>query len=398
MRRLRLFYRTMLFALCALFVLSAPSAVRGHAAGLSEANQPAVTEVSTVMGENSIRYPQLSGMADPSIQSAINDAIVEKAKIAQRMITLSTLKGGGIGLTVTYDAYLSAGVFSTVISAYGAMENGRSGQEYTALSYDLTTGNELTMADLFSDPDAAASFMETTLENTIGDDLSAYLVNASLSPLPTDQFYLGADGITFYYPPQQFSWLSGYSGAAQFTYDELTDYLITDPAALPARLGALPQTLGDAQIKADIVKAVTDGQLPHIPVKLGDAIADLVARYRLLRQPDEYPGGKYYQLEAPMFRQVLVLSDALTTGYADSKVQGVMSLRTNLYGIQTGVTSRARWRQILGEPDSSVAFDDDMAYDYGLPAGTADYYTISGRQLLLYADENDLLYAIRLTE
>ena len=107
------------------------------AAETAQPQTPTVQDVATVIGENAIHYPQLSGMADEKYQQSINDAIVEKANIAQRMVTLSTLQAGGSGLQVTYKAYLKADIFSTVISAKGILENGRSGQVYTALNYDL---------------------------------------------------------------------------------------------------------------------------------------------------------------------------------------------------------------------------------------------------------------------
>jgi hypothetical protein len=240
--------------------------------------------------------------------------------------------------------------------------------------------------------------METILTDTYLDELSSYLENAELTPLPTDSFTLDADGITFYYPASQFKLLSGYCGAAEFNYDELSDFLITDADALPARLGALPQALSDAEIKANVEAAVQAGRLPRIKATLGESMADVIARYRLLRDPDQYPGGRYFQLEAPAFRQVLVLSDALTSGWQNSVVEGLMSFRTDLYGLKTGVTPRSRWLAILGEPQSTVAFDADLAYNYGLPTGTADYYAYGSRMLLMYADADDVLYAVRLTK
>ena len=71
----------------------------------AEPEQPTVKDVSTVIGDNAVSYPQLEGLSDEKIQQAINNSIVEKAKIAQRMVTLSTLKSGSSGLQVRYEAY-----------------------------------------------------------------------------------------------------------------------------------------------------------------------------------------------------------------------------------------------------------------------------------------------------
>lgn len=381
---------------CAVLLLCACPAVNPAWAS-QPAGSPEVRAVETELNGNAVRYPQLVGLADEAVQQAINDAVVEQGKIAQRMVTLSLLKDGGAGLQVTYEAFLGGGVFSTVLSAKGVMENGRTGQEYAAMSFHLATGQPVTLDELFTDPDAAVSRMEDVLLSTYLDELSSYLENSDLTPLPRESFNLDADGITFYYPYRQFALLSGYCGAAQFCYDELAGELRTDTDALPAKLGAITPPRAQDEIRQLIEQTVSQGALPHISARLGDGMADLIGRYRLLRTPDQYPGGRYFQLEAPSFRQVLVLSDALSGGWDNSRVEGLLSYRANLFGLQCGVTSSGAWHAILGEPDSSVAFDEALAYDYGLIPGTADYYSFGERQLLLYAGEDGVLYAVRLT-
>ena len=356
-----------------------------------------IAEVSTEIGENFVRYPQLEGMGNTALQQAINDEIVTEANIVQRLVSLSTLQQGGVGLQVTYTAYLNNSLLSVVISAKGMMGNHRSGHQYTALAYDLRSGERLLFSDFFSDPDAAAAWMEDQLAD-YADDLSIYLEYADVTPLPVDSFSFDDSGITFYYPYQQFALLSEYSGAAQFQYGELQSFLIQQSGSIPSLLGAVMPQYSDAQIKEAIEAIAEQGTLPAVPAKLNDSLTDLIDAYRLVRTPDQYPGGRYFQLEAPQFRQVLLMSDALTSGWEASVVEGILSTRMNLYGIQTGVTTQERYRQILGEPSASVALDSSMASDYGLPEGTMDYYTVSGRQLMLYTDTNGVLYAVRLSK
>ena len=111
--------------LCALVVLML--LLHAVSAIAAEMGKPAVREVATVIGTSAVRYPQLEGLADAAVQERINNAIVERAKVAQRMVTLATLKPGGTGLQVSYGAYLNGDVFSAVVSAVGIMENGRAG-------------------------------------------------------------------------------------------------------------------------------------------------------------------------------------------------------------------------------------------------------------------------------
>ena len=352
-----------------------------------------IDEIATEIGDNYVRYPQLSGMADAAVQQAVNDDIVNEAKIAQRLITLST----GASLQVDSKPYLKNHLFSIVISAKGIMENFRKGHEYTALAYDLNTGTRVQLGDIFTDPDAAITWMEDQLLSGYADELSIYLEYAELTPLPAQSFAFDENGLTFFYPSDQFLLLNGYSGAVQFQYGELQDFLIADPGGVPARLDIVQPAYTDAQIKANIEAAAADGALPDIPVRLDDSIPALIDMYRLVRKPDLSPNGRYFQLEDPAFRGVIVLSDALTSSYDNSTVEGILAMRLNFYGLRTGVTTRDRWLDMLGEPSPSVFLEASYAADYGLPVGTADYYTVSGRQLMLYSDTNDVLYAVRLT-
>lgn len=392
MRMFLLWRRTVLIALCC-FILLLASAALGEVSTAT----PSVLAVETIIGENRVRYPQLQGMGN-EIEQSINNAIVERGKIAQRMVTLATLQPGGTGLQVDFEAFLEGDVFSAVINARGVMENGRNGQAYVALCYHLSTGEPLTLDDFFTDPELAVSYMEETLEETYPDELGSYVENGALTPLPRDSFSIDSDGITFYYDQDQFSLVTGTSGAAHFYFDELNDYLLSENDALPVTLALRSVPLRDEQIKAAIAYKVSLGELPHIRAKLGDPMQALIDEYRLLREPDQYPGGRYCQLEAPMFRQILILTDALAKGFENSKVLGLLSYRCNLFGIQTGSTTQERWREILGTPESTVDFDEMLAYTYGLPVGTADYYTFESSQLFLYADEDSLLYAVRLTQ
>lgn len=155
-----------LIFLCAFMVQPSAFATVTQLASDSETDI-AIRDVATVIGDNSVCYPQLEGMADTALQQQINDTIVNDANIAQRLAVLSTLQAGGKGLQVTYTAYLDNRLFSVVIIAKGMLEAYRSEQEYTALCFDLSSGARLTLADLFIDPDAAVAWMERSLQTVM---------------------------------------------------------------------------------------------------------------------------------------------------------------------------------------------------------------------------------------
>lgn len=276
------------------------------------------------------------------------------------------------------------------------MPNGRQGQTNTALTYDLSTGERLTLDALFTDSATAVSTMEEWTVASLESEMTGYTEHNAVSPLPVDSFTLDEDGLTFWYAADQLQWLSGFSGACQFRYDELQSLLLSDQDGLPDRLGLLDEALSPRKAAELIAKSAEAGKLPHLPVALGDAIPQVTEAYRLSRTPDEFPGGRYFVLEAPAFRDILVISDNLAGDDAHSVVEGIQQRRGGLAGLMIGTAVRQDWQAILGQPQETQTMSESMAYDYGLPAGQYDLYLFGENELRLYANENGVLSAIQL--
>ena len=385
-----MFKRFLCLALLAAGVLGASAA--------SAASAVEVGEVRTQIGDAYVAYPQLEGLEDEAVMKAVNDDIVLSADIASHLITLATLGESTWGLKVDYETYLQGDVFSTVISAKGKMPTGREGHAYTALTYDLLTGQRLTPQALFTDADAAAETLGAMAEASLSRELSDYLDHSAITPLPLSSFTVNADGVTFWYASDQLSYLSGYSGACQFFYEELDGLLRTDEEGLAVRIGAWPRSYTASRTKSLIETCVSEGWLEHIPVQMGQPMTELTQLYRLVRTPDAFPGGRYFVLEAPVFRDVLVISDSLEAGYEHSVVEGIQLRRGGLYGLMIGQTESSYWREALGEPQEVIAFSENMAYDYGLPVGESDVYHFGAYELRLHADETGVLRAIQLCQ
>lgn len=346
-----------------------------------------VKDVTTAIGENHVSYPQLSGMADEKLQSRINDDVVLRSDVSGHLMTLITLGSSGTGLQVDYRAAIVDDVFSVVISAKGKLPKVRDGHVYTALSYDLATGERLTLADLFTDVELAVSQMEEMAENSLSEEWSEYSEYCDIKPLPRDSFTLDDAGITFWYPSQQFRTQSGMAGAVQFRYEEL-DGLWKKTKA---------ESLPDSEWKQRISQSVQDGIIPHLDVKMGQTMNELADAFHLLRTPDAFPGGRYYLFEDPAFRDICILSDVLYTNPDDSVVEGIQMRRGGLHGLVVGKALRDTWLGMLGNPEQSFRLSESMAFDYGLPVGSCDLYRFGQNELRLYADENGTLCAIQLS-
>lgn len=353
----------------------------------AHAQEITVEAVSTRFGENGVSYPQLKGMEDEAVQKKINDDIVLSSGVTTHMITMATLGGSSVGLNVEYQVCLMTDeVFSALISAKGKLPGRRDGQEWTALTYDLRTGERLSLEQVFTDVNEVIAKMEQIAEASLSEEFSGYMEYADVLPLPVDSFTLDENGITFWYPWDQFSLLSGYSGACQFWTEELDGLWRGET-----------QDMTDEQIREAIARTVRQGKLPKVPVAMGESMQEAAESYRLLRTPDEFPGGRYFVMEDPKFRQVLLLSDNLYADYEQSVVEGIQLRRGGLCGLLIGQTEQNRWRAILGQPEKTVDFSENMAYDYNLPAGQYDVYRFGENELRLHADENGVLCAVQLS-
>lgn len=352
-----------------------------------QAEEAVVIPNITQMGENRIAYPQLEGLDDSLIQEKINSDIVLSANVSGMLMTMVTLDRESKLLAMDYEVcLLNDKVFSVLISARGRQPGKRDGHTWTALSYDLSTGEKLTLDQLFADADEAVVQMEAMAEASLSEELNGYMEFSDILPLPVESFTLDQTGITFWYPQEQFSFFSGFSGACQFWYEELDGLWME--SITPERT--------DEQIRSETEAAVSKGTIPGVPVQMGESILNVCERYRLLRTPDEFPGGRYFLMEDPRFRDVCVLSDSLYTDYDQSVVEGVQLRRGGLCGLIVGQTTQERWRDVLGQPEKTVAFTENMAYDYNLPAGSYDVYRFGNNELRLHADENGVMCAVQL--
>ena len=123
---------------------------------------------------------------------------------------------------------------------------------------------------------------------------------------------------------------------------------------------------------------------------------EIADAYRLLRTPDEFPGGRYFIMEHPVFRSIMLISDSITSSYEQSVLEGIQLRRGGLYGLMIGSTNRQEWLSLLGTPASTITMTESMAYDYGLCEGTYYIYHYGGNELRLYADRDGILCAIQL--
>ncbi len=381
-------FLTVLAGICLAAVLAAGAAGEG----------PVLEEKKLELAGSSLSFPAVSGMEDETLQEAVNSRIREDLGVdgyLQRMNALISDEGRSI--TVGWNGGIAGDVFSCLLDAEGAVKSLRSSHEWTWSSVDLRDGHEIQLDELFANPEAAREGLEMYLEETVEPELSPHLGNSALTPLP-EGFRLERTGLTLLYGADQLSTLSDRAGAVKIGWNEIREYTDWSEDGIPARIGAAEMVTLTAESAVRIREMAESGQLPDIPVKIGDSVREWTDRARLLNDPEEYSGGRMFELEGAAFRNVCLLSDAVSSGWDESRVQGIRTDRGCIWGLCIGETRTEEWRRVLGEPDNT-AFLDEAAAEYARTvSGTCDYYQFGGYRLQLQADADGILANITLME
>ena len=364
---------------------------------LASAGSPDVNDVGLDLLGSSVHYPQVSGLANPDAQAAVNAAIMEKGRINDRLTRMAMLANSPVKLNVSYSCTLENDVFSCAILAEGAVETSRATQVWSTVNMNLFTGEEITFADLFTDAEAAAAFIESYLDEQLAPELSAHLAAGSLTPIP-ETFTISPTGLTLYYDIDDFRTLSDKAGTVTILWTELRDFLALDMGG-PLYDLRVERHIGPGIDGPEYIRSsLAEGAFIGIPAVLGHPVQELIDRHALLTDPDIYEGGRMIALEDGAFRQVWLLTDALTEEFDYSIVQGIRADRLNFYGLCTGYTTIDMWRGALGTPDTTLTVDENRAESWRIVPGTSDYYTFGDYRLRLHADESGVLRSVFLTK
>ena len=366
-------------------------------AALAEQPGPALVDGGLELSGSSVHYPQLTGMADEVLQQQLNDRILAAGDIENRLTRLALLMQSPVSMQVTYRATMAGDVLSCVFSALGAVTDERATHVWSAVNVDLADGSDIAFDRLFTDEEGLRRDLEEYLDYGVGPELSAHLRNSELTPVP-EVFGLTETGLTLYYPMEQLSTLSDRAGAVTILWYELREHLRLEDGDILPRIGARDMLVPAPDSGEKIRTAVEAGTLPGVPVTLGGSVQEATDTYRMLTDPDLYQDGRMFALEDAAFRQVWLLTDALTEKTWDkSVIKGLRADRFNLWGLYPGLDRQAV-EAMLGQPDTVLTLDADMADAYRLVPGESLYYNYTGVQLRLHFDAEGLLTSLIITQ
>lgn len=389
--------RHIVFCLVTAVMLAALALFAAPAEEAGQGTDALFEEKGLELGECSVKYPVLrEGAAAEELRQTINDRILEDGHVRDYLTRVSQLISGG-SLQVGWSGTVMGDVFSFVMSAEGAVVNPRPAFVWTAGNIDLRDGHEVTWEELFPDPKAARETVEAYLEEEVAPELSAHLLNSGLTPAP-ELFALNERGLLLLYPADQLSTLSDRAGDVLIPWRVVSELLDAREDGIAARIGVTKWLEMTEENAEKIRAAAAAGALPGIPVCLGDSVQAWTDRQHLLIDPDVYEGGRLFSLEGGIFRSVFLMTDFLSESWETSVVDGIRMDEGNLFGLVTGRTEQAAWRQLLGEPDHTVDYDEEKAEAYRTVPGSRDYYEFGGNRLQLHANEEGVLVSVIISE
>ena len=343
-----------------------------------------------------IDMPVLSGLSELPVQEAINAEILRLGGFeGYRAILRSLPDESATGIQVQSHLTILPNVdqpliLSIIVEASGRIAAGRPGHQAGPLVISMENGQALTAQDLFLNIEDAQQALENRIEEYLAPEMSSYLDAGALLPLPISSFSLDDAGITFYYPRQQLTMLSGKSGSINFHYNEIVSLLDLREGAILWKLGVQEQMGIHAATKDLVAAFASKGRLPGLSVYLADSAVDVLQDYPLLVDSEAFPGGAKYYLEDARFRGTALIAQE---GEA-ALIIGILSYRMNLAGIITGQTSRSQTVLALGAPSVSLPLDASAAEMYGLVEGDLDTYVFGEQELALSYDKDQILQVI----
>ena len=381
-----------------LIILAAMILAAAWLPAAAEGEGPALEEKALELAGSSLRFPAVTGMEDAALEESVNGRIREDLHVDEYLQRMNALiSDEGRSISVNWNGQLSGNVFSGLLEAEGAVKSLRAGHVWTWSSVDLLDGHEIGLDELFTDPAAAREALEAYLEENVAPELSPHLGNSALTPLP-EGFRIERTGLTLLYGADQLSTLSDRAGAVKIGWNEIRAYADWSEDGIPARIGAAEMANLTEESAERIRRTAESGQLPDIPVKIGDSVKEWTDRTHLLNDPEEYAGGRMFAPEGACFRDVYILSDAVSRSWDESRVQGIRMDRGCVWGLCIGETEASAWHSLLGEPDSEAVFSGEDAERFRTVPGTCDYYEFGDYRLQLQTDADGILVSITLAE
>ncbi|SMC78536.1 protease inhibitor I42 family protein [Papillibacter cinnamivorans] len=234
---------TELFGLRADYIAATGLAEIGAACvnSITIATQTVSTQTDTL--KTTLQYPVISGLEDTAVQDAVNEVFRKAADDAQKegidnAAALEPVREEYPDFQNTCETYFNyrvkynrCGLLSVTLDDYQYAGGAHGSTLRTSYTFDLRTGEQLSLGDLMAEGSGYFSAISKTVRSEIDRRVQAGLLY-ELEPFQTisdsQDYYLSNSGLTVYF--QQYAYFPYAAGIQEFTvgYGELADMLKPD--------------------------------------------------------------------------------------------------------------------------------------------------------------------------
>jgi len=277
-------------------------------------------------------------------------------------------RAGSLSIHQTARGYTDEKIASLAIIWEGTQPDGSEACRPYSLTIDLETGFEIALDQLFADTAGAVAAMEEIIRRDYLEDMNAYIEAAELLPMPTNCFSFDETGLTIYYDDSRFRTFDGRCSYVTFYWHEVAAFIGEDS---PVYALSRPQAADAEGIRR------ADGCFGgHRLLSLYEPLEKAMDAYHLTDEPDYTANSILYPLDAPELRGMSVeIPKYAETAPELTPISAVRHSRVSWHGLTTGVTTRGEITALLGEPQETLLYDEDDAFDMMLEPGESLIYT-----------------------
>ncbi len=292
----------------------------------------------------------------------------------------------------TAHTYVGDNMISRALLWEGEQADGRNGYTAMCMNVNLTDGMPITFETMFTDANAAAQAMEAIISRDVLSGMSDYIERAELLPMPRDSFAFDEYGVTVYYDDDAYRTFDGLGGSVKIYWYEIDDFI---GEGSPVYGISRPQ-IADADAIKNAGALFFGG---HDMLALGAKLGDAMAACALTDEPDYTTVSKLYVVDDPAFRGASVeIPKYADTADEETPISVVRHTRVNWQGLTTGETTREDIIALLGEPEKTIAYDEDDAADMLLEPGESLLYTCTNYVLQAHVDGSGVLSCLMLRD
>jgi hypothetical protein len=177
-----------------------------------------------------VRYPQIEGLQDPTIQKNINEQLETQFTESRTNITVED----GLSVDDSFKATLTKNLLTISMSGYDYFEGAAHGMPLKDFFYiDIATGKFYNFKDLFISGSDYKTFLDEFIRTKMSEadpEESMFFPDTFTGITDSPYFYLKENSIVIYFYPYEIAAYAAGFPEFEITFEELKDFINKDSA------------------------------------------------------------------------------------------------------------------------------------------------------------------------